>query len=145
MALIRYAPTYGLSVKKDSFQDLVDSFFDFGWNGLGIERDFIPAMESAEDEDGFHVRFELPGMKREDISIDVAEGVLRVSGERKDERIKKEGGLYRSERAYGRFSRSIRLPSWADAEKAKAILKDGVLELSLPRSPESRPRKIEVK
>ena len=102
-----------------------------------------PAIEVFEKEDKFVVKAELPGMK-EDIDGSVVSDTLTIKGERKAESEAKEENYYCCERSYGSFFRSIALPSSVDAKKIEASYEDGVLEVSLPKAAEVKPKKISV-
>jgi HSP20 family protein len=103
---------------------------------------WTPAIETEERDGTLYVRAELPGLSKDDVKVDVAEDVLIIEGERKQESEKKEGSYYRSERSYGYFSRSIALPEGAKVDTAKATFKDGVLEIAIElparKAPEAR-------
>ena len=86
------------------------------------------------------VKAELPEMKREDINITFDNGVLTLVGERKPEFDEKDGTFHRSERTYGRFSRSFTLPATADANRINASYKDGVLTIRVPQREEAKPK-----
>jgi HSP20 family protein len=89
----------------------------------------------------------MPGIKKEDLHLDLARNVLTLSGEKKMEKTVEKGGLYRAERSYGRFSRRFELPSGVDTEKMTASLKEGVLEIRLPKTEKAKTeaRKISIK
>jgi HSP20 family protein len=91
------------------------------------------------------IHAELPGMKKEDIDIRVENNVLTIRGKKERKEEVKEDGYFRSERAYGSFSRSFSLPTSVDVKKIAAEYKDGVLTLNLPKADEAKPRQIEVK
>jgi HSP20 family protein len=103
---------------------------------------WTPPIETEEREGKLYVRTELPGLSKEDVRVEVAEDVLTIEGERKQQSEKKEGSYYRSERSYGYFSRSVALPDGANADTAKATFKDGVLEIAIElparKTPEAR-------
>jgi HSP20 family protein len=87
----------------------------------------------------------LPGLKKENINVEIAEGELRISGERKEEIEKKEKNFYRTERSYGTFLRTIALPEGAKIENATATVKDGVLQVKMPVAKVEAPRrKLEI-
>ena len=109
-----------------------------------VEMGWAPAIEVFEKEDKFVVKAELPGMTEEDIGISVVGDTLTIKGERKAEGEVKEEDYYCCERSYGSFSRSIVVPSNVDAKKIEASYDDGVLEVSLPKAPEVKPKKITV-
>lgn len=92
-----------------------------------------PASEASSDDNAYHIALELPGVSEEDIDISVNGGVMIVKGEKKTEREERTDTWYFSERRYGAFSRSFRLPDDADSESITATLKDGVLTVTLPR------------
>lgn len=125
--------------------DLFDRFFeDFRWpNVFREETAWMPPFDLSETEDELIVRLEVPGIDKKDININLSEGMLTVTGERKLE--KEEHETYHcTERCYGTFSRSICLPFEVDADKVDASFKDGVLKITLPRSEIAKPKKIEV-
>lgn len=103
-----------------------------------------PRLDVKETKDEIQVKADLPGMKKEDIEVSVDNGVLTISGERKSESDKEEGGWRRIERSYGSFQRSVALPRSADAAKVKADYKDGVLSVVLAKHEGSKPRTISI-
>lgn len=114
-----------------------------GWRGT--ESEWMPQIEVSRRNGNFVVRAELPGIKREDVDVEVSNGVLTLSGERKENREERDGGYYRSERSYGSFYRSIPLPEGTTGEDAKAEFKDGVLEITMSsRDENENRRKIEI-
>jgi HSP20 family protein len=108
-------------------------FGDFGW---------APAIEIMEKEDKFTVKAELPGVKEEDINISVAGDMLTIEGEKKTESEVKKKGYQYSEASYGSFSRSIAIPSAVNINKIEASFEKGVLEITLPKAPEVKAKKI---
>ena len=106
---------------------------------------WTPAFDVYEDKDNFYVRAELPGMRKEDIDVSMHNGSLSVSGERKSEAQLKEAEVYRAERFFGRFQRTITLPAQVAPEKIKAQYKDGILSVTLPKAEEAKPKHIDVK
>lgn len=108
---------------------------------------WTPAVEILEREGEFVVRADLPGMKKEDVKVNIAEDCLTLEGERKHEEKETREGYFRSERTYGAFTRTIALPEGAIADGAQAVFKDGVLEITVPVPPrtQKKARAIEVK
>jgi HSP20 family protein len=105
-----------------------------------------PQCEVIHRGDSLVVRADLPGLKKEDVDIEVEDGVLTIRGERRQESEDERGGVYRSERSYGSFYRAIALPETANAENAQASFNDGVLEVTIPLpKTEQRSRKIQVR
>ncbi len=105
---------------------------------------WTPALDMHEDKDNVYVRVEVPGMRREDIDLSLHEGSLSISGERKQEKTYDEAEVYRAERFFGRFQRTVTLPTSVAADKVKAQYKDGVLTVTLPKAEEAKPKQIEV-
>jgi len=97
-----------------------------------------------EDKDNVYVRVELPGMKKEEIDLSLHEGSLSISGERKTEAEHQEGEVYRAERFFGRFQRTVGLPTPVQTDKVKAQYQDGVLTVTLPKAEEAKPKHIDV-
>jgi HSP20 family protein len=107
--------------------------------------EWTPSVDISETEDEFHIKAELPEVKKEDVQVTLDNGVLILQGERKEEREEKGRKVHRIERSYGRFVRSFALPDLVDTAKVKAEFKDGILHLHLPKSEKARPKAIEVK
>jgi HSP20 family protein len=105
----------------------------------------FPAINIWTGEDEMLVSAELPGIKVDDIDLNISADSLVLSGERKPETFGKEAGYHRQERNFGKFNRSIQLPFMVDPGKAKAVFKNGILEISLVRAEADKPKKIAVK
>ncbi len=105
---------------------------------------WAPALDVHEDNDGYTIRVELPGMKREDIEVSLQDGALVISGERKTETVKDDTEVHRQERSYGKFSRTLTLPTTVSGDKVKAAYKDGILTVTLPKAEEAKPKQIAV-
>jgi HSP20 family protein len=133
-----------LSSLRDHFNRIFDQSFP---NRTSAESfgDWAPALDASEDKDKYVVSLELPGMKKEDINVTVHDGVLTVSGERKSNKDLTEGAVHRSERYYGKFSRSVSLPAAVSADKVGASYRDGILTVEIPKAEEAKPRQIDVK
>ena len=110
-------------------------------------RMWTPQIDVFERDEKFVVRVDLPGLKKEDVKIEVAHDELTIEGERRLEKEEKEEGLYRTERTYGRFYRRIAIPEHVKAENAAAAFKNGVLEIEMPAIPvpEVTKRAVEIK
>ncbi len=109
------------------------------------EASFTPAFEVKEGKDAYLFKADLPGMKEDDLEISLTGNRLTVSGKREEEQREEDERYYAYERSYGTFSRSFTLPEGVDAEHAEAALSSGVLTISLPKRPEVKAKKIEVK
>ncbi len=106
---------------------------------------FAPALDVEENEDGFTLVVELPGVAAEDVDITLEENVLTISGERSFYADKEADGFRRVERSFGRFHRAVRLPDRVAADRVEAAYKDGLLTITVPKAEEAKPRRIEVR
>jgi HSP20 family protein len=141
MALVRWDS--GREV--DSLQSEVNRVFDaFFGNGVAPQRRWVPAMDLVETDDSLVLRADLPGMRREDVDIEIKDGVLTVAGERDADHEEKAEGFYRVERAFGRFSRSLTLPDGIDADSVTADFTDGVLEVRVPKPEQRKPHRVQI-
>lgn len=105
---------------------------------------WTPSMDVYEDQENFVVKAELPGMRKEDIEVSFHDGMLSISGERKSEEKHDEAETHRTERFFGRFQRSVSLPSAVAVDKVKAQYQDGILTITLPKTEEAKPKRIDV-
>jgi HSP20 family protein len=117
-----------------------------GNNATSAPAAWAPRIDVLERDNRLVTRVDLPGMKKDDVTVQVTDGHLELSGERKQEEEEKGDNFYRSERAYGRFYRAVPLPTGVKLEDVKATFADGVLEVSvpLPAKPEAAARKVEI-
>lgn len=153
MTLIRWNPVREpASVPGDilSMQREINRLFDGFFRGGDQDEGFAPAawapaVDIAETEGSYIVRMELPGVTKKDVGITLRENVLTVSGEKRLESETGDAGLLRSERSYGSFQRSFALPSGVQADRIEAGFTDGILTVTLPKSEEAKPRRIDVK
>jgi HSP20 family protein len=117
---------------------------DVGGRG-GLAMDWTPAVEMFERDGQLVVRADLPGLSPEDVRIEVTDDTLTIEGERRSEmEVEEEGGVYRSERTYGRFSRIIALPEGVDPDGAQARFDNGVLEITIPLPEQTGRRRIPI-
>jgi len=107
--------------------------------------DWTPSVDIAETPEEFLVKAELPDVKKEDIKISVDDGILRIQGERRQEKEEKGKRWHRVERSYGSFLRTFSLPENIDDTKLSAEFKDGVLNLRLPKSATAKPKSLQIK
>jgi HSP20 family protein len=143
----------GVTPFRSGFDQLAERFFDEPWGlwpafgqATGLQpAGFLPSLDVAEGDDEVVVQAELPGLDAEDIDIQVSDDVLTITGEKKARTEQRSKGTFHSERRYGRFRRSVRLPSRIDAGKVSAGYAKGVLTVRLPLAEEARPRRIAVK
>jgi HSP20 family protein len=108
-------------------------------------REFLPLMDVTETDAQYTITVELPGIKKEDVQVELREGMLMIRGEKKSEREEKKERSRYVERTFGSFSRSFTLPPDADPDRVQAAFNDGVLTLTVPRTEESKPRQIAIK
>jgi HSP20 family protein len=141
MKLIQYQrpglvlPGFG---RLAGLQDELDQLFESPLTG------WAPALDVQEDKDNFTIRVEVPGLRREDIDVSLQDGALVISGERRSEKVEEGVEIHRQERFYGKFQRALTLPEPVVADKVKADYKDGVLTVTLPKTEEAKPKKIDV-
>jgi HSP20 family protein len=147
-----------MALTRYNYRNALDNTFDelfslrgelgrlFGDLTTGNVRNLInhwaPALDLEENENDFKVDIELPGVKKEDIKVSVENDVLTISGERKQGVDVKEAG--RSERYFGKFSRTVTLPSHVDSAGAKAAYKDGVLTVTVPKAESAKPKTVNI-
>lgn len=108
------------------------------------QRGFAPSVDIFENDGEIELRAELPGVKSEDVHLDVTDNVLTVSGERKLEHEEEREGYRRIERSYGKFTRSFTLPRNVDQENIRAEMREGILHVTLPKREEQKARRIEI-
>ena len=143
MELVRFEPFAGFG----NFRSVLNDLFDEN-HGRSSARPTVskwyPAVDVLESKDSYLIRAELPGMKKEDIKVEVKDGTLVLSGERKSEK-PAEGVEYRHvERVAAKFWRSFSLPETAKQDGIEATYKDGILEIRVPKAEEAKPRQIEI-
>jgi HSP20 family protein len=124
-----------------------DVFEPFRQAGERVAEWFSPRSDAASADGGYEINVELPGVSRDDIDIELHDGVMTVRGEKKSERKEEGEGYFFSERQYGRFQRTFRLPADAAEEGIGAEFRDGVLRITVPRQAPEQPKakKISVK
>ena len=143
MTIVRWEPLRELSSLQTEMNRLFNTVFDTPVANGGTRR-WVPAMDLVETAEDFVLRADLPGMKQEDVKIELEDNVLTVSGERKSEHESGERGFYRVERAYGSFRRTLTLPEGVDADAIVAKFDRGVLEVSIPKPEQRKPRRIAI-
>jgi HSP20 family protein len=144
VTIVRWEPFRELSSLQTEMNRLFNAAFEAPAGGNAAPRRWTPAMDLVETEEEFVLRADLPGMSESDVSIELEDNVLTLSGERKTEHEDKREGFYRMERAYGSFSRSLTLPKGIDPEAVSAAFDRGVLEVRVPKPEQRKPRKITI-
>jgi len=134
-----------------TLREAMDRLFDdaftrpFSITGNGGSNWSSPAIDMYQTDDDVVVKAALPGMKAEDVQINVTGDVLTIHGETKQQEEKKEKSWYIREHSWGAFERSVRLPTTVTSEKAKADFDNGILTITLPKSEQVKPKTITVK
>lgn len=144
MTLVKYTPTHEL-FRANRLDQFFDSFFgapmksDSGWDR------WAPQVDVEETKEAFKFRADLPGLNKKDITISLEDHRLTIKGERKSEVDENTSRYHRVERAYGSFCRSFRLPATVLSDQVEASYREGVLEVTIPKAEEVKPREIEIK
>jgi HSP20 family protein len=148
-ALTRWAPAGDMV--RGHFNRLFEDAFNemlrpYGGDAEGVaSRAWIPAVDIRENADGLKLSVDLPGLRKEDVTITLENNVLTISGERKLQDEQRNDTFHRLERAYGAFTRSFTLAPTVQSDRVEANFVDGVLEITLPKVEESKPRRIAIK
>lgn len=140
----RIAPTRDLSRMQSELDRLFDGFFPRTTNDENVSS-WSPRADLQDSDEAYIVELDVPGLTKDDININFHEGVLTVSGERKSETKDEGTDFVRVERRFGHFYRSFTLPKQVQDDAILANYKDGVLKITVPKTEELQPRKIEVK
>lgn len=144
MALVRWEPAREVDSLESEVNRVFDAFFGQGERTGSRARRWVPAMDLVETDDNLVLRADLPGLDRDDVSIEIKDGALTVSGERKAEHEEKAEGYYRVERSFGSFLRSMTLPQGVEADGVAAEFDNGVLEVRIPKPAERKPHRVEI-
>ena len=150
MYVTRYNPASELEQMKRSFEtfnSFLDSFMGSSAKGAEKKYDFIPAINTREEDNAYIIEVDLPGVDKKDIDIDIQDNTLVISGERKLKEEQKDDEYYKIESVYGKFERRFTLPEDADVAKIDAKSVDGVLEVKIPKKKVvvEKPKKIKIK
>jgi len=143
MTLVRWEPVRELSSLQQEMNRLFNGFFDAPRATNGGSR-FLPAMDLVETDDQFILRADLPGLREEDVKIELEDNVLTISGERKSEQEERKEGYYRLERSFGNFTRTLTLPEGVAAEGITATFDRGVLEVKIAKPEQRKPHRVTI-
>jgi HSP20 family protein len=146
MPLIRWDPFREMSALQERMNRLLADFrarTPFGEEEIS-QGAWIPAVDIYETPESIVLKAELPGISREDINVEVKDGMLTLKGEKRLEREVQEENYHRVERSYGAFQRAFTLPNTIQQEKVKARFKDGILEITLAKAEGAKPKQIKV-
>jgi HSP20 family protein len=145
MAVVKWDPFRDLVSIQDRMNRLFEQTLSRSRGEEGVTATtWTPAVDIYETADTIVMKAELPGVAREDIHIQIDGNTLTLKGERRFAKDVQEESYLRIERAYGSFHRSFSLPATVQQEKVRALFKDGVLELTLPKAEDSKPKRISV-
>jgi HSP20 family protein len=145
MSIVRWEPWRELGALQSEMNRLFNTAYDSpAGNGGGTLRRWMPAMDVLETGDHFLLRLDLPGVTQDQVSIELDDQTLTISGERSFEREASKEGFQRVERASGAFQRSLTLPQGIDPEAIAAAFDNGVLEVTIPKPEERKPRRIQI-
>lgn len=133
-----------LLIKPAPFSREVDRIFDRMFEASAQAQRWAPAMDLTEAEDHYVLKADLPGVNDEDVTIEVENGLLTISGERKDEHERAERSFYRVERAFGRFQRQLTMPEGIDPDGVTAEFDRGVLSVRIPKPEQVKPRRVAI-
>jgi HSP20 family protein len=147
MAIVRWDPWTTLPTLQDRINRIFEEAFprSSAKEGDFALADWRPAVDTYEENNNIVIKAELPGVKKENVTIDIKDNMLTLKGERTEETEVKEENYYRKERSYGKFHRAFTLPDAVDPNKIEASFKDGVLKISIPKAEEAKTKKIEIK
>ena len=127
------------------FGRMFDDFLGRGLLTQDGDQLIAPALDITEDEHAFFVTAELPGLKKEEVQIGLENGVLSISGEKKQETESKDKNWHRMERRFGAFHRAVTLPAGVEADKVEATFENGVLTVRVPKADAVKPKTIKIK
>jgi len=140
----RFDPFDELALLRNRMDRLINRMSDAFEDTPAALAKWAPNTDVIETNDNLVIRAELPGMTEKDINVEVTNGILTISGERKFEEETKDKTFHRVERAYGKFDRTLTLPNNVDADKIHATFTEGLLELTIPKKEEAKPKKINL-
>jgi HSP20 family protein len=136
MAMVRWTP-FGTS-------DLFDTFFGRAMNTAPMTRAWLPAVDMHETKDDLVLTVEVPGVSEKDVKVTINGDLLSIRGERRGDDEAKERQYMHVERVYGQFERLIQLPIGVQADKVRATYRDGLLQVTLPKAEELKPREVKI-
>jgi len=143
--LAPWRPFTELSTFRREMDRVWDSFFGERPLARIWEREWAPSLDLSETKDNFVVKAEVPGMNAKDINISLTGDLLTIKGEKKQEKEEKEEDYHLVERSYGAFSRSVRLPTEVESSKIEASYKNGILNITLPKSEKVKAKEVKIK
>ncbi|MBW2249802.1 MAG: Hsp20/alpha crystallin family protein [Deltaproteobacteria bacterium] len=146
MTIVKWDPFRNVA----ALQDRINRIFDESFSRTANVDDDIsmsawkPTVDIYETDEAIILKAELPGIKKEDVSVEIKDNVITLRGERVEDKEIKEGSYFRKERCFGTFSRAFNLQHRVQPDKIKAKFKDGILEIEIPKPEEEKPKQITV-
>lgn len=144
MELIPWKPFKEVTTLRKEMDNLLNRFFGRSTFGEAFGEEWSPTMDVSETANSIVVKAELPGLEAKDIDVSISSDVLTIKGERKKEKEEEGEHYHYSERYYGSFQRSFRLPSTIQADKIEASFEKGVLKITLPKTEEAKKKEIKI-
>jgi len=144
MVITRWDPFRELSTLQNRVNSLFQDYGRPSQDELIASGSFVPAVDVYEDEHKVTLKLEVPGVKQDDLDVQIENNTLTIRGERKFEKEEKEENFQRIERRYGSFSRSFTLPNTIDTDSVNANYENGVLKVELAKREEAKPKQIKV-
>jgi len=138
-------PWSGATAMKKEMERFLDRFWDLEFPDTPTFGEWMPKVDLTETKDMLVVKAEIPGIESKEIALTLQDQVLTIKGEKKHEKEEKDEHYFRAERSYGAFARSFRLPVPVDGSKVAANFKNGVLTVTLPKTPEAKGATIPIK
>jgi len=146
MNLIRWNPARTLSTMDYDINRFLDNFFNMEREpGKMVEREWSPRVNVRELEDRFEVTADLPGMSKDEISVELENELLTIKGETKKEKKEDKGDYHICERSQGKFERTFTLPDYVKADAIEAEYKNGVLKVDIPKTEAPKPKEVQIK
>ena len=148
MTLVRWQPQrrrYAMSPAQYFNRNMSHLFNDFFNSDEEYENQWSPKVDVVELDDKFEFSAELPGINKDNVKLELNDNILTISGEKSQDNEGSDRNIHFTERYFGSFHRSFRIPAPVNSEKIEAEFKDGILRISLPKSEEAKPKTIEIK
>jgi HSP20 family protein len=145
MALVKWNPAQGLVERSNEIDRWFNNFFNTDRSFFDQGFTMSPLINVEETDNEYVISAEIPGVKKEDLNVSFENNVIHISAEKKAEKDKKENNYHYGERSYGKFYRSIPVPSSVKIDEINAEYKDGVLNISVQKTEEAKPKSINVK
>jgi HSP20 family protein len=145
MSYVRWDPWTRVGFLQNRVNQMIaDPASDPGFEDEIARCEWKPAVDILDTPEGVIIRADLPGVKKENVSVELKDSLMTLKGERRADTPEESGSCYRRERCFGSFFRAFTLPERISADRIRAVLKDGVLEIHFPRPEAEKPRQVKV-